>query len=95
MRIKRGPTAKSRSPPAQDRRQLQFEPVSFQQGRSRLFFLFLHILKEACQMTMKKFGRFWAVYDGEQLVCLTVYKKGAAEVIRRLTTNSCKECDCG
>ena len=44
-------------------------------------------------MTMKKFGRFWAVYDGEQLVCLTVYKKGAAEVIRRLTTNSCKECD--
>ena len=44
-------------------------------------------------MTMKKFGRFWAVYDGEQLVCVTVDKKGAAEVIRRLTTKSCKECD--
>jgi hypothetical protein len=31
-------------------------------------------------------GRYWAVYDAEgTLVCLTVYKKGAAEVLRRLT----------
>jgi hypothetical protein len=25
------------------------------------------------------------VYDGETLVCLTVYKKGATEVVSRLT----------
>lgn len=28
--------------------------------------------------------RHWAVYDGSELVCLTVYKKGAVEVKRRL-----------
>ena len=28
--------------------------------------------------------RFWAVYIDEELICLTVYKKGAREVIRRL-----------
>jgi hypothetical protein len=31
-----------------------------------------------------KFGRFWAVYEDEALVCLTVYKKGAHRVIERL-----------
>ncbi len=37
-------------------------------------------------MTIIKRGRFWAVHDAEgQLVCLTVYKKGAREVVRRLT----------
>jgi len=31
-------------------------------------------------------SRFWAVLDDDgDLVCLTVYKKGAKEVIRRLT----------
>jgi len=30
-------------------------------------------------------GRFWAVLDSaESLVCLTVYKRGALEVVRRL-----------
>jgi hypothetical protein len=29
-------------------------------------------------------GRHWAVYDAESLVCITVYKKGALEVRRRL-----------
>jgi hypothetical protein len=30
--------------------------------------------------------RFWAVYDdADELVCVTVYKKGAKEVVRRLT----------
>ncbi len=30
-------------------------------------------------------GRFWAVKDPEgSLVCVTVYKKGALEVVRRL-----------
>jgi hypothetical protein len=35
---------------------------------------------------LERRGRNWAVYDGETLVCLTVYKKGATEVVRRLTT---------
>ncbi len=31
-------------------------------------------------------GRFWAVHDRHgQLVCVTVYKKGAREVVRRLS----------
>lgn len=37
-------------------------------------------------MKIEKYGnRFWAVYDGDVLVCVTVYKKGALEVLRRLT----------
>jgi hypothetical protein len=28
--------------------------------------------------------RFWAVYDGDTLVCVAVYKKGARAVIDRL-----------
>jgi len=36
-------------------------------------------------MKIEKYGKFWAVYDQEKnLVCVTVYKKGAIEVIRRL-----------
>jgi hypothetical protein len=34
---------------------------------------------------LERRGRNWAVYDGETLVCLTVYKKGAKEVVSRLT----------
>jgi hypothetical protein len=30
--------------------------------------------------------RYYALYDGENLVCVTVYKKGAQEVKRRLET---------
>jgi hypothetical protein len=33
----------------------------------------------------KWYPRFWAVYDDDgELVCVTVYKKGAKEVVRRL-----------
>jgi hypothetical protein len=32
-----------------------------------------------------KFTRFWAVYDGEKLLCITVYLKGAMAVIERIT----------
>ncbi len=40
-------------------------------------------------MTITKRGRFWAVHDVDgQLVCLTVYKKGAREVVRRLTNET-------
>jgi hypothetical protein len=36
-------------------------------------------------MVIKKYGRFWAVYDADgTLVCLCVYRKGAEEVVRRL-----------
>jgi hypothetical protein len=29
-------------------------------------------------------SRFWALYDGQDLVVVTVYKRGAREVLRRL-----------
>lgn len=32
--------------------------------------------------------RFWAVYCGPELVAVTVYKRGAAEVARRLNALS-------
>jgi hypothetical protein len=32
-----------------------------------------------------KFTRFWAVYDGDELLCVTVYRKGAIAIIERLT----------
>lgn len=37
-------------------------------------------------MRIEKYGlRNWAVYDNnDKLVCVTVYKKGAVEVVRRL-----------
>jgi hypothetical protein len=36
-------------------------------------------------MSIRKYGRYWAVMDAEgALICVTVYKKGAAEVVRRL-----------
>jgi hypothetical protein len=36
-------------------------------------------------MSIRKYGRFWAVYDaGDVLICVTVSKKGALEVVRRL-----------
>jgi len=36
-------------------------------------------------MTIKRYGRYWAVIDTDNtLVCLCVYRKGAEEVVRRL-----------
>lgn len=35
--------------------------------------------------TYSKYGRFWAVYEGEELICVTVYKKGAKAVIARIS----------
>lgn len=38
-------------------------------------------------MRIARYGRFWAVYEGEnELVCLCVYKKGAEEVLKRLAS---------
>jgi hypothetical protein len=36
-------------------------------------------------IVLAPYGRFWAVYDAGVLVCVCVYKRGAAEVMRRLT----------
>lgn len=33
---------------------------------------------------LEKARRYWAVYEGDTLLCLTVYKKGARSVIERL-----------
>ena len=33
-------------------------------------------------------NRYFALYDGEDLICVTVYKKGAMELKRRLETAS-------
>ena len=35
-------------------------------------------------MEISKWGRYFALYDQEELVCVTVYKKGAQEVRRRI-----------
>jgi hypothetical protein len=35
--------------------------------------------------TVTKYGsRYWAVFEGDTLVCVTLYRKGALEVKRRL-----------
>jgi hypothetical protein len=36
-------------------------------------------------MSIRKYGRYWTLYDDAgELVCICLYKKGAAEVLRRL-----------
>jgi hypothetical protein len=40
---------------------------------------------EAKIFSIQPYGtRYYALYEGEDLVCVTVYKKGALEVKRRL-----------
>lgn len=37
-------------------------------------------------MRIAKYGRYWAVYDAENvLICVCLYRKGAEEVVRRLS----------
>jgi hypothetical protein len=39
-------------------------------------------------MTITRHDRFWKVRDTDgTLICLTVYRKGAEEVVRRLTAH--------
>jgi hypothetical protein len=46
-----------------------------------------HYRQGAYAMTIKRYGRYWAVYDASgTLVCVCLYKKGAQEVVRRLTS---------
>jgi hypothetical protein len=36
-------------------------------------------------MSIRKYGRYWALYDDAgKLVCICLYKKGAAEALKRL-----------
>lgn len=35
-------------------------------------------------LTIRKRGKFFAVHEGEALVCICVYRKGAEAVIARL-----------
>ncbi len=35
-------------------------------------------------MEIAKWGRYFALYDQEELICVTVYKTGAQEVRRRI-----------
>lgn len=43
-------------------------------------------------MKITKHGRYWAVLDSDgTLVCITLYKKGAQEVVKRLTKEAEEE----
>ena len=43
-------------------------------------------------MNITKRGRHWAVVDADgTLVCITLYKKGAQEVVKRLTKEAEEE----
>jgi len=35
-------------------------------------------------LEIQRYNRYWAVYDNRDLVCVTVYRKGAEEVVKRL-----------
>jgi hypothetical protein len=41
-------------------------------------------VEQKSDVRIEQRGRYWAVFDGQVLVCLTVYKRGAREVVRRL-----------
>ena len=42
--------------------------------------------KKYGNFTIEPWGeKFFALYDGNDLVCVTVYKKGAVEVMKRLS----------
>ena len=36
------------------------------------------------RMDRSPYSRFWAIWDDQDLVAVVVYKKGAAEILRRL-----------
>jgi hypothetical protein len=49
----------------------------------------VNVAKKPAGYTVKRYraSRYWQVLDAAgQLVCVTVYKRGAVEVARRLTT---------
>jgi hypothetical protein len=40
------------------------------------------------RMERYPYSRFWAIWDNQELVAVVVYKKGAAELLRRLQTHT-------
>jgi hypothetical protein len=43
------------------------------------------------RFTLSKYGlRYWAVFEGETLICITLYRRGGLEVIRRLEELTCQ-----
>jgi hypothetical protein len=49
-------------------------------------------MPEQSEFSLEKWDdRYWAVFDGSDLVCVTVYKKGALEVKRRLEQKNSHE----
>jgi hypothetical protein len=44
------------------------------------------------QFRIEKYGRFWKLMDGHELVAVIVYKKGAVEVKRRLDLKGDRYC---
>lgn len=53
-----------------------------------------HPSAPASAFGLRRYGsRYWAVYEGETLLCVTVYKKGARSVIERLTRPSITSAD--
>jgi hypothetical protein len=45
-------------------------------------------------MVSKYKGRYWAVFLNDQLIAVTVYKKGAVEIQRLIEQLSSKDADC-
>jgi hypothetical protein len=42
-------------------------------------------VRAAGEFRIERYGRrFWAVYEDGKLLCVTVYKKGAVAVVRRI-----------
>ena len=50
-------------------------------------------MKKTKRMRIEKYSkRYWAVFDcDDNLICVTVYKKGAKEVLRRLEAKVAKD----
>ena len=45
--------------------------------------------KNAGDWKIEKYGRFWAVYNArDELICITVYKRGARELVKRLSSTT-------
>jgi len=42
------------------------------------------LIESPFRISRYRYSRFWAVYDGDDLVAVTVYRRGAEEVRRRL-----------
>ena len=40
------------------------------------------------RMDRYPYSRFWAIWDDQDLVAVVVYKRGAAELLRRLQTHA-------